>query len=158
LLGAPAIGFKQDKFASENLRDSAPSAYERYKAGNENHFLVFTTNGLDGSKVSTLEDNGKKLHSEIEVLQQSNREDKKLQELNTWWSQASTHADEDAGPVKQATLFGSRMALKLTAIVPAVMAVCYLILIVYFNSTGGYKPVHIDGEKLTGGVEGPMEG
>lgn len=158
LLGAPAIGFKQDKFASEKLQETAPTAYERYKAANENHFLFFTTNGLDGSKVSTLEDKGKKLHSEIEILEQTKREDKNLQELNTWWGQASTHASEDAAPVKEATLFGSRMALKLTAIVPAIMAVCYLILIVYFNSIGGYKPVHIDGEKLTGGVEGPMEG
>jgi hypothetical protein len=49
------------------------------------------------------------------------------------------------------------MALKVTAIVPAVMAVCYLLLIGYFKSIGGYKPVEIDGEKLTGGVEGPME-
>jgi hypothetical protein len=31
------------------------------------------------------------------------------------------------------------MALQLTAAVPAVMAVLYLLLILYFRATGGYK-------------------
>jgi DHA2 family metal-tetracycline-proton antiporter-like MFS transporter len=45
----------------------------------------------------------------------------------------------------------------LTAIVPAIMAVCYLILIVYFKSIGGYKALKITGEQAAGGVQGPME-
>lgn len=157
LLGTPGIGFKQDKFASEQLQTASPEAYERYKADKENHFLIFTTNGLNGAKVSVLDDDGKKLASEMEILESTKREDKNLQDLNAWWSSASQYAQADKEPVEKATLHGSRMALKLTAAVPAIMAVCYLILIVYFRSIGGYKPVHMDGEKMTGGVQGPME-
>jgi MFS family permease len=157
LLGTPAIGFKQDKFASEKLQASSPETFERYKAKNENSFLIFKTNGLDGAKVGTLEDGGKKLAGEIEVLQKAGGKDENLQNLQTWWDGAKETAATDAPPVKEATLHGSRMALKLTAVVPALMAVCYIILILYFKSIGGYKPVLMDGEKLTGGVQGPME-
>ena len=38
------------------------------------------------------------------------------------------------------------MALKLTAYVPATMAVCYLLLILYFKARGGYKAVNVEQE------------
>ena len=156
LLGGPGIGFKQDKFASEKLEQTSPEIYARYKADKENHFLGFTTQGLNGSKVATLTDDGKKLASDMEVLETTGQSDANLQQLDQWWADAKTTAKVDAAPVKAATLFGSRMALKLTAIVPAIMAVCYLLLIVYFRSIGGYKALRIDGEELTGGIEGPV--
>ncbi len=158
LLGGPGIGFKQDKFASEKLEEQSPDAYARYKAANANQFLFFTTNGLDGAKVATLGDDGEKLDGEIKILQEAGGSDSNLEALNSWWNtEAKSHAAEDKEPVTAATLFGSRMALKLTAIVPAVMAVCYLLLIGYFASIGGYKALTIDGEQMSGGIEGPME-
>ena len=48
------------------------------------------------------------------------------------------------------------MALKMTAAVPATMAILYLLLIVYFKAKGGYKQVHLDSEKLSGGVAAPV--
>lgn len=156
LLGGPGIGFKQDKFASEKLQEISPDTYARFKADKENKFLTFTTNGLNGTKVSTLDDNGKKLAGEMEILNKAGEKDENLEGLNTWWSEAKSFAASDAPPVKEATLHGSRMALKLTAIVPAIMAVCYLILIGYFKSIGGYEALRIDGEKASGGVEGPV--
>jgi MFS family permease len=51
----------------------------------------------------------------------------------------STAAQE----VKQATDYGRQMALKVTAAIPATMAVGYLILLVYFRAIGGYKLVEI---------------
>ena len=49
-----------------------------------------------------------------------------------------------------------------TAGVPALMALGYLILILYFRAQGGYKAEVLTGhaaedEKFTGGVEGPAE-
>jgi hypothetical protein len=43
------------------------------------------------------------------------------------------------------------MALMWTALVPAIMAVGYLLLIVYFRMRGGYQQVHI-GEDQSGEV------
>ena len=148
LLGGPGIGFKQDKYASEQLESQAPEVFNRYKAAKENRFLVFETNGLDGAKVATLGDDGKKLAGEMEILQETNTSDPNIEALNTWWQDAQTHAAADKQPVTDATLNGSRMALKLTAIVPAVMAVCYLILLFYFKSIGGYKALKLEDEPV----------
>jgi MFS family permease len=54
-------------------------------------------------------------------------------------------------------------ALAKIATLPAIMCVCYLILIAYFRSRGGYKAQVLTGhkaedEKFTGGVTGPVEG
>ena len=52
--------------------------------------------------------------------------------------------------------------LKKIAILPAIMCVCYLILIGYFRSRGGYQAQVLTGhaakdEKFTGGAGGPDE-
>jgi hypothetical protein len=54
-------------------------------------------------------------------------------------------------------------ALAKIATLPAIMCVCYLILIAYFRSRGGYQAEVLTGhaaedEKFTGGVPGAMEG
>jgi hypothetical protein len=46
---------------------------------------------------------------------------------------------EDKPLITDAVLFGGRMALALTAAVPATMACLYLLLIGYFKMQGGYK-------------------
>lgn len=147
LLGGPGIGFKQDKYASEKLQES-PATYERYKADNENSFLIFKTNGLNGQKVATLGDDGKSLTAEIGILSERGESNENLEKLDKWWEEAAKpNAATDKPKVVEATLVGSRMALKLTAIVPGVMAICYLILILYFKSIGGYKALTIDMEE-----------
>ncbi len=156
LLGGPAIGFKQDLYASNQLQEVAPTVYERYKAAKPNTFLGFETVGLDGSKVGILDDSGAELARAGEILETEGRTDANHSELANWWSTAAPVELEDKSAVAAATLHGGRMALKLTAIVPAVMALMYLGLLIYFRSIGGYKPLVISGEKASGGVEGPV--
>ena len=53
-------------------------------------------------------------------------------------------------------------ALAKIAILPAIMFVCYVLLLIYFRSKGGYRSEVLTGhgaddEKFTGGVEGPVE-
>jgi hypothetical protein len=141
LLGGPGIGFKQDYHASNSLKEKAPAVYERYKAPGENGFLGYTVVGLDGAKAGVLEDGGQELARAAELSSDDN-----TKALVAWWSDASKTADADKPEVTAATLHGGRMALKLTSYVPAVMAVCYLLLILFFKARGGYKAVHVDGE------------
>jgi MFS family permease len=54
-------------------------------------------------------------------------------------------------------------ALAKIAVLPAIMCVCYLVLVFYFKSKGGYQAEVLTGhaandEKFTGGTEGPGEG
>ncbi len=70
---------------------------------------------------------------------------------------AMAYAHNDDQIVKDANIYGGQQALKITAAVPATMAVCYLLLVMYFVSKGGYKQIHLTGEQVSGGVEGPQE-
>ncbi len=44
-----------------------------------------------------------------------------------------------------ASIVGDRKTLKADSAIPATMACIYLLLLVYFKATGGYKVVHIAG-------------
>lgn len=153
LLGGPAIGFKQDFNASHQLQKVAPDAYSRYKADKESSFFGFKTVGLDGAKVGVLDDGGKELNRVGELLAKENKTDANYSQLSQWWASAKEFAPEDKKPVQEAGIFGGKMALKLTAYVPAAMAVCYLLLILYFKSIGGYKAVHIESPEALGTAE-----
>jgi hypothetical protein len=167
LLGGPAIGFMQDRYASQSLQKSSPAAYERYRADRENSFLFFHSRGLDGSKVAVLADNGEQLARDLDAVKRSgpaatNTEPAaftrvlrllhlggnetagaQVQSLEAWWATAKPHAQSDRAPVVEATLYGSRMALRRTALVPVCMAAGYLLLLLYFRSKGGYREVHL---------------
>jgi hypothetical protein len=56
---------------------------------------------------------------------------------------------EEYKQVRAAENFGKAEALKITAMIPATMAVGYLLLLIYFRAIGGYKLVEIG----PGGVE-----
>jgi hypothetical protein len=139
LLGGPGIGYEQDRYASQKLKEESVSVYDRYAAGDHSRFLLFEPiKGLDSRKVGELME---KVASKQPL---------------------STQQQEDAKPVEEARLYGGQMALRKTAIVPAIMAVGYLILIIYFRLKGGYRVevLHgkpLEGEKYTGGVEAPVE-
>jgi hypothetical protein len=135
LLGGPGIGYKQDYYAAEKLKEESPSTFDAYAAEKPNSFLVFPQiTGLDGAKVGAIKDEaqaGKTLTKEQEMVL-------------------------DAG------LYGGGMALKWTAAVPLAMAVGYLMLLLYFRAKGGYQVEVLhgkpsDGERYTGGVEGPVK-
>ncbi len=166
LLGGPGIGFEQDHYASERLKDKDAAVYERYKAPTENAFLMFRTVGLDGAKVGVLEDNGKEATRALSVLKadpKATPESIAIQEkLVNWWKGAEATAATDKGLVTDASLYGGRMALKITAMVPATMALIYLGLVLYFKAKGGYRPQilidkHEEALLMAGGSVGPAE-
>jgi len=153
LLGGPAIGFKQDYNAAYKLRTESVETYDRYKAGSESQFAGYSTVGLDGAKVGVLEDGGKELTRAGELLAKDGKEDKNHAELAAWWSTAQATAAADKPLVEGAGIYGGKAALRLTAYVPATMAVLYLLLILYFKATGGYKAKHVESPESLGTAE-----
>jgi len=145
LLGGPAIGYKQDYYATKSLEASSPDTYARYSVAEPKGFLFLPeVKGLDGAKVGVLSDNGKELAITGEKLKKDGETDANYDSLAQWWDSAKENSSTDAAPVTAATVDGGRMALKVTAAVPAVMAVLFLLLILYFKAIGGYRPVSID--------------
>lgn len=153
LLGGPGIGFKHDYNASHKLNATSPEVFERYKATNTNTFLGFSVVGLDNAKVGVLDDNGAELNRALEIQKKDKKHDEKLDALAAWWDKSRTSADDDKKVVNAAALYGGKQALVLTSYVPLVMAVLYLLLILYFRATGGYKAVHIDSPESMGTAE-----
>jgi len=132
LLGGPGIGYFQDSYASAHLKEKAPAVYEEYKAVDEETgkddqkgFLFFPeVTGLSGAKIGEAKETNKKDRT------------------------------EDQKAVLEAGIVGGQSALRVTALIPATMAVGYLILLVYFNMTGGYKAEHLEAVGSGGGKEG----
>lgn len=116
LLGGPGIGYTQDFFASRALKDQSPDVYAKFASDSKNSFLFFPEiQGLDGSKLAAVRDKSADSRTPEEVQ------------------------------VHNADLHGGRMALRVTAAIPATMAVLFFLLILYFKAQGGYKQVHIEG-------------
>jgi MFS family permease len=190
-LGSPLIGYKQDYAAVHELRQRSEPTYERYKAAEATSPLPELPKvadrdlnlpkiaGLDNGKVGVLKDYMKitkegtekssqgqelQLEKDIELLKQRGEENADLEKRLHWWEEeGKPHAKEDDPYIQQAQLYGSKKAMTWTAYVPATMAVCYLLLILYFMAIGGYKAQVLVGhaaedERFTGGVEGPGEG
>ena len=149
LLGGPGIGFQQDYNASTKLKATAPGVFDRYKSDKENSFMGFKVVGLDGAKVGVLDDNGKDLDLAIKNLKDGGKSDEKQEKLNSWWSEASATSAVDKKTVDETVIYGGRQALMLTSFVPLTMAGLYLLLILYFKATGGYKAVHLTNEGNT---------
>jgi MFS family permease len=161
LLGSPGIGFKQDYFASQALQESSTSTYERYASDKENTFLgVFKVKGLDGAKVGIISEidkskdpperaPAKSFLADLATVRDLNAKapaeeqkpiPKEVIDLETWWNDSGKpNADVDLPQVEEATKEGGRQALKWTALVPAAMAIGYLLLLIYFRATGGYR-------------------
>ena len=247
ILGGPGIGWKQDHFAVQKIKETSPTAYDRYKAPKESGFPVFSAiapdllppvAGLDNAKLKVFDDfNGNvgsvraaqkaKAASETappvplvladaivlgtkpeavqevtvveggetvkvplrlitqeayDALKEQAVKDKKeppallkttlqgdlatvarlekeskpvgaelkesLTKLNEWWGKdGMSNYSADRDKLQEARLFGAKQALLYTAAVPAVLAVGFLLLILYFMMSGGYKQVHLESEK-----------
>ncbi|MBT5017466.1 MAG: MFS transporter [Planctomicrobium sp.] len=144
LLGGPAIGFEQDYFASQQLETEAGETFDRYKANEKSEFMSFETVGLNGAKVGVLTDGGKELNRVDALLKETGEKVEGHAELKAWWDNAEKTAETDEPLVKEAGIHGGKMALKLTSYVPLTMAVCYLLLIIGFKMSGGYKAVELE--------------
>src|SRR5262245_22245076 len=189
LLAGPGIGYKQDYFAVEKVKEISTPTYDRYVAKNEagelepKGFPIVTklapdkvpqVAGLDNGKLKVFDDYGAKLDAESKKAEgkkfdqsklkitldtdlEAVRKDKeagkpvgeKLEQSLTatkkWWDgQGQPNYETDKDPLAKARLFGGKQALLYTAAVPATMAFCYLLLVLFYKVTGGYTQKHIN--------------
>lgn len=115
-LGGPGLGYGKDRFTAEHMKSNGQEAIlEANKAEKPSQWLQFAAvSALDG---------------------------KKLEEAK------STAADKRTPEQKamvEAEIAGCRRLLQADALLPIGMAAIYLLLLLYFKSIGGYKPVKIE--------------
>jgi hypothetical protein len=110
------------------LTKADPALYAQYKAEKSSKFLFLEpVTGLDGTKLSDAQ------------------------------KVPAAERNPEQKTVADASIAGDRHTLKADSFIPATMACIYLLILLYFKAIGGYKPVTIDMEKITGGIAGPME-
>lgn len=139
LIGSPGLGYAKDRFAGEALKSTDPAAFDKFKADKPSKFLIFAdATGMDGKKLGDVQE---KLNKAREELAKTGNTDP-LAALGKLSPQEKA--------VQEASITGDRKTLKADSFIPATMAVIYLLILLYFKSIGGYKPVHI-GEVDNGG-------
>jgi len=119
VLGGPGLGYAKDRFAGAELETQDAAVYAEYKAETESSFplpILKSVNGIDGTKLGGIQE---KLAEEIDL----------------------TDAEQK---VHEASIVGDRNTLRADAYIPAAMAVIYILLLLYFKSRGGYKPLSIE--------------
>ena len=126
LIGSPGLGYAKDRFAGEALKKSNAVAFESYKADKPSKFLVFEDAiGLNGKKLGEAQE---KLNKARETAEgEAARATLSSEELN----------------VVDASIAGDRKTLVADSFIPATMAAIYVLLLIYFKTIGGYKPVTI---------------
>lgn len=132
LIGGPGLGYCKDRFAAEELKTADASLFEQYRSAKQSTFL-----NLEAAKVYPID--GMKLGDAKEAMPEG-VELKEGEVRRTAEQQVVLDADQR----------GDRRTLVVDAIIPAVMAVIYLILMVYFKAIGGYRPLTISESRATG--------
>jgi MFS family permease len=134
LIGSAGLGYFKDRYSGEELVAAAETMaddglVDRYKAAKPSKFLFFDeATGIDNVKLEAIA-------GELADLRKENPE-ATLADL-----------DDEKETVAQASIKGSRRTLVTDSLIPATMAVIYLLMALYFKSIGGYKPLSITEEE-----------
>lgn len=126
LIGSEGLGYAKDRFAGEELKKADPALFEEYKSDKPSKWLPI-------------------------LPAATGLDGTKLGEAKN--AEERTPAQQT---VVEADIRGDRKTLRADAFIPLTMAVIYLAILLWFKARGGYKPIEIDAEELTGGVEGPV--
>lgn len=132
LIGSDGLGYAKDRFASAALQTASASTFDAYKAEKTSQFLIFKeVTPIDGAKLGAVQ---KKLGETRHQLAAQGITDPVA---------ALERLSPEERAVHQANIEGDRETLVADSAIPAVMALIYLLLLLYFKSIGGYKAVHI---------------
>lgn len=114
LIGSAGLGYFKDRYAAEELKTADAALYEEWKGEGATSKFL----GFDA----------------VQAIDPKRLEDAKKAEERSEAEQVVVDAD----------IRGNRSTLKTDSLIPAAMAVIYLLLIFYFRASGGYKAVRID--------------
>ncbi|MCB9878615.1 MAG: MFS transporter [Planctomycetes bacterium] len=133
IIGGPGLGYAKDRFAGAELAAASPAVQAEYKSEGTSQFLIFAeVHGIDGGKLQAAQN---KLGAARAELAKAGETDpaKGLDKLT---------ADERT--VIEASIAGDRQTLKADSVIPATMAVIYLLLALWFKAKGGYRALRIE--------------
>lgn len=137
LIGAPGLGYAKDRFAAEALEKKNAALYAAHQAEKPSKFLRFKeAKAIEPGWLT--EAQGAYTAARKELAKEGIHDPAKALEKIT----------PDQRSTVEASAAGDRKTLMADAVIPAIMALLYLGILVYFKVIGGYKPVTIEGEDV----------
>ncbi len=134
LIGGPGLGYFKDRYAAEELQKADTALYEEWKgSGDRSKFLAFDdVQAIDPARL----EEAKKVVFAKKAVDEGIANADQTALAATLTPELQTVVDAD--------IRGNRRTLKVDSLIPAAMAVSFLLLILYFKSIGGYRPLRID--------------
>jgi MFS family permease len=133
VVGGPGLGYAKDRFAGAELQRADAALYAKAQAATPSAFLVFeAVRGIDGKQLSAAND---KLGAARAELAKGGDHDP---------SHALARLSADERTLVQSSIAGDRQTLRVDSLIPATLAVIYLLLALWFKSRGGYRVLTID--------------
>jgi len=139
-IAGPRIGTQQGYEMSKNLEQSAPETFARYASPEPVAAWGMEFRPLDAAKLNAA--NGAELVDGKPKDTESIAQAALIPDADK--AALVANADEDFKAVQDSYLFGGRRALTLTSYIPAMMAIGFLGLLIYFKAIGGYKPITLE--------------
>ncbi len=132
LVGSPGLGYAKDRFAAE----SVPAAEQSAQVGTkESKWLFFSS--VKTLDVTKLEAAKGALKTEVDALEKAGSSEA---------ANAITKLPAPQQAILNADIAGARKTLKADSFIPATMAAIFLLLLLFFKSIGGYRPLTIEEE------------
>jgi hypothetical protein len=146
LLGGPGLGYARDRFSAGELEKADAALYAQVKSnGPASQFFNFEpVQPIDPRTLNPAKD----LFAAKAAVERGEQDQAVIAKASSITPEQELIAKSD--------IEGNRRLLRVDSLIPAAMAVIYLMLLIYFKAIGGYKPVSIDPERLTGGVKAPV--
>ena len=134
MIGGPGLGYAKDRFSGEALQAASAEAFAANKAEKPSTFLFLDpASGIDGTKLAAAQKAVGDHAAEQKKIAAGEKIEKPLAEPSA--------ADK---AVAAASIAGDRKTLVADSAIPAVMALIYLLIFLYFKTIGGYKAVRIE--------------
>jgi hypothetical protein len=150
-IGGAMIGAQQSRAMSESLQDNYPKVLARYK-GDDASFLGYGYGTINPAMQQAAmdyhgagDDDAKRKETLAKVVSAANEAGVQEDVVST--------IGADSAAVTDAFNTGGRAALTKTALIPVGMAICFIGLLVYYKSIGGYKVLTLDGGDGNGGED-----
>lgn len=132
IVGGPGLGYAKDRFAGEELLRADAAVHAKFVADTPSQWLVFApVKGIDGKKRSEVEKRLADLRTELAA-----------QGVTDASAAIEKLGDEDR-KVVLASMNADRATLRVDSLIPATMAVIFLLLALWFRAQGGYRALRI---------------
>ncbi|MBT3191299.1 MAG: MFS transporter [Verrucomicrobia bacterium] len=123
IFGFPFLGAVKDNFDAQTVQQEAPALYEKYKIEDKSFF------GWKYNSIKTAE-----VLADSSFVPAEDATQKDAEDMTNAGASLSAKIDASA-----------RRTIRVAAVLPLTMAIAFILILLWFRSQGGYKPIELTG-------------